>query len=227
MANGLANLHNAKRACTPVVNIIGEHATYHIKYDAPLTTDIEAVAAPFSGWVKSCPTAEAIPAVTREALVAARHRPGQVASLILPADTAWTKAAPAAMAPIEIEDKKVDERAVAEAVEVLRGGGPTLLLLFGEALHEAGLAAAGRIAAASGADLLAATFGSRLERGAGRVPAGPGALSGGPGGGAARQVHVRDPGGCQGPGRLFRLSRQAQPPASRRLPPSALRRSRL
>jgi acetolactate synthase I/II/III large subunit len=89
MANGLANIHNANKASTPMVNIVGDHATYHRRYDAPLTTDIETAARPFSRWVKTSPDARSVAADGAAAIAAARVPPGQIAILILPADTAW------------------------------------------------------------------------------------------------------------------------------------------
>ena len=89
LANGLANLHNAKKAESGIVNIVGEHATYHIKFDAPLTADIEGTASPMSHWVKTSPTSTTIAADGALAIEAARQTPGQIATLILPADTAW------------------------------------------------------------------------------------------------------------------------------------------
>ena len=89
--NGWANLHNAKKARTPVVNVVGDHATYHRKYDAPLTSDVEGVASPVSGWVKVSQSADDVAADGAEAVEAALKPPGQVATLILPADTAWNR----------------------------------------------------------------------------------------------------------------------------------------
>src|ERR1700687_87948 len=89
LANGLANLHNAKKANSGIVNIVGQHATYHVAYDAPLTSDIEAVARPMSNWVKTSPTSRTVAADGALAIQAARQTPGQIATLILPADTAW------------------------------------------------------------------------------------------------------------------------------------------
>ena len=89
LANGLANLHNAMKASTPVVNIVGDHATYHRDYDSPLTSDIETAAKPFSGWVKTSPTAKTVAEDGAAAIAAAMKPPGQVATLILPGDTAW------------------------------------------------------------------------------------------------------------------------------------------
>src|SRR5215831_9953625 len=89
LANGLSNLHNATKASTPVVNIVGDHATYHRAYDAPLTSDIEAAARPFSGWVRTSPSSRTVAADGAAAIAAARTPPGKVATLILPGDTAW------------------------------------------------------------------------------------------------------------------------------------------
>jgi acetolactate synthase I/II/III large subunit len=169
MANGLANLHNAMKARTPVVNIVGDHATYHRDYDSPLTSDIEGAARPFSGWVRTSPNAKSVAADGAAAIAAARTPPGQVATLILPADTAWNEAEAAAPVPDVPERARVSADAVAEAARALRSGEPALLLLTGLALREHGLELAGRIAAKTGAKLLAQTFNRRMERGAGRV----------------------------------------------------------
>jgi acetolactate synthase-1/2/3 large subunit len=170
LANGLANLHNAQKSSTPIVNIVGDHATYHRAYDAPLTSDIEAAARPFSGWVRTSPDARAVAADGAAAIAAALTPPGRVATLILPADTAWNEgAAPAPVPPVPGR-APVAAEAVREAARILRSGEPTVLLLTGLALRERGLELAGRIAAATGARLLAQTFNARIERGAGRVP---------------------------------------------------------
>ena len=86
LANGLANIHNANKASSPMVNIVGDHATYHRKYDAPLTSDIEGLARPSSHWVKTSPEARSIAVDGAAAIAAARKLPGQIATLILPAD---------------------------------------------------------------------------------------------------------------------------------------------
>src|SRR5579862_589343 len=99
LANGLSNLHNAMRAQSPVVNVIGDHATYHRRYDAPLTSDIEGTARPFSHWVRTTPDAGSVSADTAAAIAAARTAPGRVASLIVPADAAWTPL-PGAPSPV-------------------------------------------------------------------------------------------------------------------------------
>ena len=169
LANGLANLHTATKASTPIVNIVGDHATYHRDYDSPLTSDIETAARPFSGWVRTSPSAQQVAADGADAIVAARTPPGQVATLILPADTAWNDGTGAAAVPPPPARAQVSADAVREAAQVLRSGAPALLLLTGPALSERGLELAGRIAAKTGAKLLAQTFNRRMERGAGRV----------------------------------------------------------
>ena len=103
LANGLANIHNAMKASTPLVNIVGDHATYHRGYNSPLTSDIETAAKPFSGWVKTSPTAKTVAADGAAAIAAAMTPPGQVATLILPGDTAWDEGsgpAPVPAAPV-------------------------------------------------------------------------------------------------------------------------------
>ncbi len=170
LANGLANLHNASKASTPVVNIVGDHATYHRDYDAPLTSDIETAARPFSSWVRTAPSAKRVAQDGAEAIAAARTPPGQVATLILPADTAWNEAEGPAAIPEFPARPCVSAEAIRDAAQALRSGEPSLLLLAGPALREQGLAAASKIAAKTGARLLAETFNSRMERGAGRVP---------------------------------------------------------
>jgi acetolactate synthase-1/2/3 large subunit len=169
LANGLSNLHNAKKAFSPIVNIVGEHASYHRALDAPLTADIEGAARPFSHWVRTTPDALSAAADAAAAIAAARTPPGQVATLILPADAAWNEAEGVADVPEIPPLRSAHAAAVAEAAAALRSGEPALLLLSGSALTEAGLDLAGRIAAKTGAGLMAATFNARMPRGAGRV----------------------------------------------------------
>ncbi len=169
LANGLANIHNANKASSPMVNIVGDHATYHRKYDAPLTSDIEGLARPSSHWVKTSPSAQSIAADGAAAIAAARQLPGQIATLILPADTAWNEGSgPAVVASAEAP-KPVSPEAVAEAARALRSGEPCLILLTGRALRQEGLDLAGRIAAKTGARLMAQGSNARTQRGRGRV----------------------------------------------------------
>ena len=172
LANGAANLHNAKRARVPVVNIVGEHARHHRPLDAPLTSDIESLAGTVSGWVRTCGDCRSAAADGAFAVAASYGPPGQVATLILPADAAWNEpgvpVSPVAhRAPAMPGSARVD--AVARA---LRAAGPEgALLMNGAALREEGMTLAGRVAAATGCRLLSDTFVTRAARGAGRVNA--------------------------------------------------------
>jgi len=170
LGNAVANLHNAKKANSPMVNIIGEHATYHVEYDAPLTADIEGIARPVSHWVKTSPSAKTVAADGAAAIAAAMMPPGQIASLILPANTAWDEADAPAETPAAPARSKVDEKTIENMSAVLRSGEPTLLMMTGQSLYQHGLDLAGRIAATTGAKLMAQGSNQRLQRGAGIVP---------------------------------------------------------
>jgi len=169
LANGLANLHNARRAATPIVNIVGDHATYHAQYDAPLASDIIGFARPVSAWVHESTSAGSVASDGARAVQAARSAPGQIATLIVPADVAWLEAGPPADPLPVAAPSPVSSAAVGAAVEALRHGKRTAVLLRGASLRGDGLVAAGRLAAASGARLFCDTFAPRMERGAGRV----------------------------------------------------------
>jgi acetolactate synthase I/II/III large subunit len=170
LGNGLANLHNARRARVPMVVVVGDHATYHKKYDAPLESDIDALAGSVSGWVYRTDETADVAADAAEAIAETRAS-NQISTLILPADTSWTDGAvirePSARQPRPVE---VDADAVASAAAVLRSGEPTVLLIGGDATRGAGLNAGARIAEATGTRWYCETFPTRLERGAG-VPA--------------------------------------------------------
>ena len=170
LGNGLANLHNAKRARSPVVNIVGEHATYHRHYDAPLSSDIESIARPVSAWVKTCEDSRAVAAEGAAAITAARAAPGGVATLILPADTAWGEGGDVAPVSAIPERAKADEDAVRAAADALRSGEPAVLFLGDRTLRQEGLDLAARIAAATGARVIAQVSNARIARGAGRQP---------------------------------------------------------
>jgi acetolactate synthase-1/2/3 large subunit len=167
LGNGLANLHNARRAHTPLVNIVGDHATYHVQYDAPLQSDIEGVARNVSGWVRTSRSPAELSRDAVEAIVAAVGPPGQVATLILPADVSWEDGAEPAAPPTPATPPIASAQTVEGVARALSGSGRSALLLGGRALRERGLMAAARVAAATGARLLAETFPARLERGAG------------------------------------------------------------
>ncbi len=114
LANGLSNFHNARKARSPVVNIVGEHSTAHLRYDAPLTADVEAFARPVSGWVRTLDCAENMGAVASDCVAAAIQPPGQVASLIIPADHSWSQAGepgPAVARPTRpLPERQADRR---------------------------------------------------------------------------------------------------------------------
>src|SRR5262249_29756230 len=129
--------HNASRAMSGMVNIVGDHATYHRQYDAPLASDIEGLARPNSHWVKTSPDARAIAGDGALAIAAARQPPGKIATLILPADTAWNEGSGPANVPPPARPTPPSADAVEEAARVLRSGEPTLMLLTGRAALEA------------------------------------------------------------------------------------------
>lgn len=144
LANALSNFHNARKARSPIVNVVGEHSTLHLRYDAPLTADVEAFARPVSGWVHTLHSPARMGAAAAEAIAAARRPPGQVASLIIPADHSWSDAGePAPALPIPVR-KAPDTARIAADARILASGEPAALLLGGSAASEAGLAAAAR-----------------------------------------------------------------------------------
>jgi acetolactate synthase I/II/III large subunit len=168
LGNGLANLHNARRARVPMVVVVGDHATYHKKYDAPLESDIDALAGTVSGWVRRTGAAAEVAADAAEAIAASRSG-SFISTLILPADTSWSDGAqPAPMVPAQ--PAGADPLLAPEVLQVLRSGEPTVIMVGGDATRGPGLAAATRIGEATGARLLCETFPTRLERGVG-VPA--------------------------------------------------------
>jgi acetolactate synthase-1/2/3 large subunit len=171
LGNGLANLHNARKGHVPVVNIVGDHATYHKQYDAQLESDIETVARNVSTWIRRSEATADVGRDAADTVAAAVGPPGGVATLILPADVSWSPggavAGPAGPPPGAAPAEADVIEAVAKA---LHSGEPVGLLLGGTALLERGLVAAGRIANATGARLVAETFPTRLERGAGLPP---------------------------------------------------------
>jgi acetolactate synthase-1/2/3 large subunit len=167
LANGIANLHNARRARTPVVNLVGDHATWHLAADAPLASDVESLAHPVSGFVRTSKAASELAADGAAAIAAALGPPGRVATLIVPADCQWEEAAGPVRPLPPRAPAAVSEAALAAAAEAVTSGRPALLLLGGRALSEAGLRAAATLAASTGARFASETFFARLERGAG------------------------------------------------------------
>ena len=210
LANGLANMHNARRAYSPMVNIVGDQATYHRPLDAPLTADTEGLARAVSQWVRIGSSAETVAADGAAAVQAAMSPPGNIATLILPTDTAWNESAGPAAALAAPPRGAVAPETVRTVALALRTKEPALLLLSGPALGERGLYAAYRIAVATGAKLRTMTQVPRLARGRGRVPidripyAVDRALE------CVRRHQTRSAVRGQAPGQLLRLSRQAE-----------------
>jgi acetolactate synthase-1/2/3 large subunit len=170
LGNGLANLHNARRARVPLINIVGDHATYHKQYDAPLESDIDAIATTVSGWVHRSTSPDDVATDAARAVVAATEGPGRVATLILPADVCWLES-PGPVKPLDqLESTQVSSTVVDEVAGALRSGKACTIFVGGRVLREPGLRAVHRIAEATGARLLCETFPTRLERGAGVPP---------------------------------------------------------
>jgi acetolactate synthase-1/2/3 large subunit len=167
LGNGLANLHNARKGKVPVVNIVGDHATYHTKYDAQLQSDIETVARNVSGWVRTSNSTAELSRDAGDAVCAAIGPPGQVATLIVPADVAWGDGAGALGTVQRQTPRSPSEEQVAQVARSLRANGKAALLLGGRALRADALQKAGRVAARTRTRLLAEVFPTRLERGAG------------------------------------------------------------
>ena len=171
LANASANLHNAKKAGSGIVNIVGEHATYHLEHDAPLTADVEGIARPMSHWVRTSRSSTTVAHDGAFAVAQARAAPGRIATLILPADTAWGPAEGEAPALPVAPRREVASRSIEAAAQALLRGGPAALLLGGIAARHEALLLAGRIAAKTGCNLLIENNVPRLQRGAGRVRA--------------------------------------------------------
>jgi len=165
-SNGMANLHNAKRAFSPIVNIIGEHAVDHIPLDAPLTSDIEGHAALHTDWVRTSQSAVAMAKDGAEAVAASYA--GRIANLIVPANYAWTESE-GAVEPIEPAAwPKVSDEDLAAAAKALKEGEQCCLFLGGRALREEGIVLAKRIEQATGAKVICEVFPARIQRGRGR-----------------------------------------------------------
>lgn len=168
LSNGSANLHNARKANSPVVNLIGDHATYHKQYDAPLNSDIISLAGPVSHWVRSVKDAGSLPGDAADAVVAANVKPGRISTLIVPADCAWNESVdPVAKKPLQATPS-VSENAVKRAAEIVTNGKPAIILMGNMGLSERSLELADQIAQATGARIFCDTFTTRLPRGEGR-----------------------------------------------------------
>ncbi len=165
LANGLANLHNAQRARSPIVSVVGQHATEHLKFETPLKSDIEGIARPYSDWLRTSSSTAGVGRDAAEAVVTARTAPGGIATLIVPADFAWSEGGVVSAVGAIPAARRVEASRIERAAAMLRSGVPTCLLFTGDALYGAGLRAAGRIAAVTGAKLLSPYPFARMERG--------------------------------------------------------------
>ncbi|MBM7807641.1 acetolactate synthase-1/2/3 large subunit [Geodermatophilus bullaregiensis] len=166
LGNGLANLHNARRGRAPMVNVVGDHARSHKRLDAPLESDIDALAGTVSGWVRRSLSPADVAADAADAVAAATR--GQIATLVLPADVSWEDGAAVADPPPVRPRPRVAPPVVDDVAAVVGAGEPTVLFVGGDVVaSEAGLLAAARVAAGTGARLLAETFPARMVRGAG------------------------------------------------------------
>lgn len=176
LANGLSNLHNARKASSPIVNVVGEHATHHLEYDTPLASDVAGIARPVSHWIGRCDTAPEVAGLGAQAVAAARTGAGQIATLILPANTAWDAAAGAAARIAPPALAKADDAAIRAGADALkRGATSAMLLLGGRALLAPALRSVARIQAVTGCRLSGQGSNARISRAphlpaVGRVP---------------------------------------------------------
>jgi len=170
LANGLANLHNARRAHSPIINVVGDHASYHLQHDAPLASDIESLARPMSDFVRRVESADAVGEAVNSAYVAACSLPG-VATLILPADSAWNPAEATPVLPVVLPAKPMPPMDVIRSVAdgIRRNRGRFGLVVGGDAALEEGTERAGRIAASFDGQVFAEMLPARVARGRGRA----------------------------------------------------------
>jgi acetolactate synthase-1/2/3 large subunit len=168
LSNGIANLHNARRARTPIFNVIGEHASWHRPFDAPLTMDIESLARTVSGWQRTNTSSHDISTDTADAIATALQ--GQISTLIVPSDYQWSECPDRPIIRPQASINSIDRDSVVRAAALLRTDKKIALILGGRALRKEGLKAAARISAKTGCDLLAERAPARMERGAGSPP---------------------------------------------------------
>lgn len=170
LANGWANLHNARRAGSGIVNLVGDQATWHRPHDAPLTADTEGLARAVSAWVRTSTRAAEVGRDAVAAVQAAASANGQVATLILPSDTCWDEGGEVAEPLPALAPTAPDPHTVQAAARLLRSGQRVLLLLAGGALLAPAQALAWRVAQATGAHLMVDYVAGRVARGQGRLP---------------------------------------------------------
>lgn len=173
LANGIANLHNARKAGSPIINLVGNHPQFHIGYDAPLTSDVDTLARNFSCWIKSCSTADTLAQDGADAYTASlRATPGsqgQISTLILGADAAWGDS-PGPARPNGLPQRaKADAQNIEQIAKVLQSGEKSIIILEHDGATEASLNAAARIASHTGCRIMTGTFPGRIDGGAGRV----------------------------------------------------------
>jgi len=173
MANGIANLHNARRANTPMINIIGNHPNFHVGYDAPLTSNIDTLARNFSCWLKSESTENTLAQDGADAFTATLRQTsgstGQIATLIMGADAAWGES-PGPAKPNAIPERpKTNEKAIEDVAKSIAAGRKTALLLEHHASEQSAMSAASKIASKTGCKLFNGTFPARVDGGPGRV----------------------------------------------------------
>jgi acetolactate synthase-1/2/3 large subunit len=168
LGNGLANLHNARRAHTPIVNVVGEHATFHRRFDPPLHTDIVSIAKGASEWIRTMESVDEVADDVAAAVGASMESPGKVATLILPADVAWSEAKGESKKATFGKAARPSSTTVDDVARILKGGEKVALLLNGRGTREASLRVASSIGKRTGARVMCDTFPARLERGAGR-----------------------------------------------------------
>lgn len=170
LGNGLANLHNARKARSGIINIVGDHATYYADRESPLAGDVEGVARAVSTWVRTTTSGEHLAHDAAEAIQLASASPGAITTLIVPADVSWGPGGDPVMALPPLKRRSVSEASVASAADVLKKGGPAAILLLGDAaVRGRALDCAGLIAETTGCRLLSEIHNARIERGAGRV----------------------------------------------------------
>ena len=169
LGNGIANLHNARRGRTPLFNVIGEHATWHRPFDAPLSMDIETLASTVSGWQRTTASGSDLSQDAADAIGAALQ--GQVSTLIVPSDCQWSECTDQTIKQAQTSSAgSMDRYSIECAADLLRQNQKAALILGGRALRQEGLNAAARIKAKTGCDLLSERAPARMERGAG-IPA--------------------------------------------------------
>lgn len=169
LANGWANLHNARRARSPIVNIVGDHATHHEQFDAPLQSDIRSLASALEGWQRRVASPQAIAADVADAVGAANGPPGQVATLIVPADVSWSELddRPLSWPVAKRNPPSAPDSNLLDHVATLLRTKRTALLVGGSALTTEQLALAHRVGGASSSKVFMETFPAIVDRGAG------------------------------------------------------------